>query len=394
MLPWNETTADNERLKLVQLVVRDAWPATTASRALGVNPKTAHKWLARYREEGLAGLQERSRAPHTHPNATPTEVAERIIALKREQPLYGPKKLLAMLRKRDPQTPWPAASTASAILDREGLVRRRKPKRRATPWSQPFANAVNPNDVWAIDFKGWFRTADGQRVNPLTVQDAASRYLLACVGLEHPTGPAVQDALTRLFHEFGLPRVIHSDNGPPFASVGLASLSPLAVWWVKLGIIPERITPGHPEQNGRLERLHRTLKAAVADPPQTSPLDQQRAFDDFRHSYNTERPHEALGQRPPALLYSPSPRPYPHTIPEPDYPPDLAVRRVRHNGQIKWQGRLLYLSEALSGEPVALRPLPNDDWLIQFGPLAIGRLNSRTFTIDNSPVQVLPMSPV
>ena len=394
MLPWNETTADNERLKLIQFVVRNAWPVTTASRALRVTPKTAHKWLARYREHGLAGLQERSRAPHTHPNATRSEVAERIIAFKREQPGYGPKKLIALLREREPQTRWPAISTASGILDREGLVARRKPKRRATPWSQPFAQAVAPNDVWAIDFKGWFRTADGQRVNPLTVQDAASRYLLACVGLEHPTGPAVQDALTRLFHEFGLPRVIHSDNGPPFASVGLASLSPLAVWWVKLGISPERITPGRPEQNGRLERLHRTLKAAVADPPQSSPLAQQRAFDAFRHSYNTERPHEALGQRPPALLYYPSPRPYPPTLPEPDYPAGLSVRRVRHNGQIKWQGRLIYLSEALIGEPVALRPHANNDWLIQFGPLAIGLLNSSTFTIDKCPVQVLPMSPV
>ena len=203
------------------------------------------------------------------------------------------------------------------------------------PGTSPSPHAIVPNDVWCIDFKGWFRTADGTRVDPLTVQDAASRYLIACRGLERPTGPETRRALARAFREYGLPQVIRTDNGPPFAGVGLGSLSPLSAWCIKLGIVPERIAPGHPEQNGRLERLLRTLKAETASPPRANRRRQRRAFDHFRHSYNNERPHEALGQRPPVRLYTPSFRPYPSRLSSPDYGAEVTVRRVRHNGEIK-----------------------------------------------------------
>ena len=306
----------------------------------------------------------------------------------------GPKKLVAWLRSGEPDVAWPASSTASGILDRAGLVKRRKRRHRSSPWDEPFAHARQPNDVWSIDFKGWFRTGDGTRIDPLTTQDAASRYLLVCEGLERPAGPEARRALERAFREYGLPRVIRTDNGPPFASAGLGSLSPLAIWWVKLGILPERIEPGRPEQNGRLERLHRTLKAETASPPMANRKRQRRAFDRFRQSYNFERPHEALGQRPPALLYSPSFRPYPYRVRHPEYGTGVTVRRVRGNGAIKWKGNRIYVSEALRGEPIGLVQQEEHIWTIQFGSLLIGVLDDTARRVGRIPVKVLPMSPV
>ena len=212
--------------------------------------------------------------------------------------------------------------------------------------------------------------------------------------LPRPRGPQVRRILERAFREYGLPWTIRSDNGPPFASVGLGSLSPLAVWWVKLGIVPERIEPGHPEQNGRLERLHRTLKAETASPPRATTRRQQRAFDTFRQTYNIERPHEALGQQPPARRYHASPRSYPSRVRGPEYDLEMTVRQVRTNGQIKWKGNTIYLSESLKGEPIGLKQRDNRFWTIYFGPLSIGLLDDHARCILNTPTKVLPMSPV
>ena len=394
MLPWQETSVEAERLRFIERWAAGEGPTIELCRQFRISPKTAYKLIGRYEAHGEGGLRDRSRAPHHHPNATPRELAERIVAAKRAHPSWGPKKLIAWLRDADPGVPWPAPSTAGAILDRAGLVERRRRRRRASPWNEPFAHAVVANDVWSIDFKGWFRTGDGTRVDPLTVQDAASRYLIACRGLERPTGLETRRALTRAFREYGLPRVIRTDNGPPFAGVGLGSLSPLAVWWVKLGILPERIAPGHPEQNGRLERLHRTLKAETASPPRADRRRQQQTFDRFRRGYNAERPHEALGQRPPALLYTPSFRPYPASVGSPEYGAEVTVRRVRGNGEIKWKGDLVFVSETLKGEPVGLVQQDDHRWTVRFGPLLIGLLDDHTKRIAKTPVKVLPMSPV
>ena len=311
MLPWRQASSESERLGLIERYALGEESVAELSRQFGISRKTAYKMIGRHKAEGEAGLLDRSRAPHHHPNATPPELVDRIIEMKRGHPLWGPKKVVGRLRLIESEKSWPSPSTAGVILDRAGLVKRRRRRRRSTPWGEPFSGAKRPNDVWSIDFKGWFRTADGTRIDPLTVQDAASRYLLVCDGLERPNGREARRVLERAFREYGLPRAIRTDNGVPFASVGLGSLSPLSVWWVKLGIMPERIEPGHPEQNGRLERLHRTLKAETATPPQANRRRQRRAFDRFRHSYNNERPHETLGQMPPASLYTPSPRPHP-----------------------------------------------------------------------------------
>lgn len=391
-LPWNSTSPAEEQIRFIECWQRGEASFTRLCERFGISPKTGYKRVNRFRAYGWEGLGDRSRAPHTRPTKTPQEVAELLVATKLGHMTWGPRKLIPWLRVRQPQVDWPAPSTASSILERAGLVRRRRRARRAAPWGEPFAEADKPNDVWCADFKGWFNTADGARCNPLTVVDASSRYLLACRGLTHPRGPQVQRTMERVFREYGLPRAIRTDNGPPFASVGLGGLSPLAVWWVKLGIIPERTEPGHPEQNGRLERLHRTLKAETASPPQKTMHAQQRSFDAFRKQYNQERPHEALAHQTPASQYTASVRSYPSRVPEIEYEVGVTVRRVRTNGQIKWRGGMLYLSEALKGEPVGLSPHDDRHWRIQFGPLQIGLLDTYSGTVLQTPSEVLPMS--
>ena len=369
-MPWKQTNLETEQIRFIERWQTGGVSFVDLCRQFGISSKTGYKRVWRFEAYGWEGLGDRSRAPHSHPNRTSRAVAERLTTARREHPTWGPKKLVAWLRDVEPGESWPAPSTAGDILDRAGLVRRRKRRRSASPWSEPFAAAESPNDVWSIDLKGWFRTGNGVRIDPLTVQDAASRYLLVCNGLMRPRGPEVRRVLERAFREYGLPRAIRSDNGPPFASVGLGSLSSLAVWWVKLGIVPERIEPGHPEQNGRLERLHRTLKAETASPPLATPRRQQRAFDTFRQTYNEDRPHEALGQQPPARHYGLSLRGYPDRVCSPEYEAEVTVRRVRTNGEIKWRGDTIYVSEALTGEPVGLVPQDDRFWTIRFGPLS------------------------
>ena len=218
MLPWQETSVEAERLRFIERRAAGEEPHAESCRQFGISRKTGYKLIGRYEAYGEEGLRDRSRAAHDHPNATPRELEERIVAAKRAHPSWGPKKLIAWLHDAEPGVPWPAPSTAGGILDRAGLVQRRRRRRRASPWNEPFAHAIVANDVWAIDFKGWFRTGDGTRVDPLTVQDAASRYLIACRGLERPTGPETRRALARAFREYGLPQVIRTDNGPPSAS--------------------------------------------------------------------------------------------------------------------------------------------------------------------------------
>ncbi len=394
VVPWKDTNREAEQIRFIERWQRGGGTFLELCQAFGISPKTGYKRIHRYETWGWDGLRDLSRAPHRHPNQMEHTVAERLIAARQEHSTWGPKKLVAWLQDREPLVSWPVPSTVGDLLDRAGLVRRRKRRRRTAPWSQPFVQVEQPNDLWCIDFKGWFRTGDGIRVDPLTVEDASSRYLLACHVLERPRGPQVRRVLERAFREYGLPKTIRSDNGPPFASVGLGGLSSLAVWWVKLGIMPERIEPGHPEQNGRLERLHRTLKAETANPPKATRQRQQRAFQSFLICYNQERPHEALDQQPPARRYRPSVRPYPRRVDSPEYEAGTTVRRVRTNGEIKWNGGRVYLSEALCGEPVGLMPHDDRYWTIHFGPLQIGLLDSYVSRTLHTPTLVLPMCSV
>ncbi len=394
VMPWKESSAACEQRVFIEMWLAGEESVSGLCRLFGISRVTGHKRINRYREYGFEGLGDRGSAPHSHPNATSPQVSRRLIEAKRANPTWGPKKLVACLRAEYPEVAWPAPSTAGGILDRAGLVKRRRRRRKASAWSEPFTGAVHANDVWSVDFKGWFRTKDGTRVDPLTVQDATSRYLLACRGLTQPRTEQVHRVMDRVFREYGLPRAIRTDNGPPFGSVGLGGLTKLSIWWIKLGILPERIEPGHPEQNGRLERLHRTLKDETAAAPRASHRSQQSAFDAFRDSYNERRPHEALGQRPPSRVYRPSAREYPRRVESPKYGSAVTVRRVRTNGQIKWKGTLIYLSEALRGEPVGLVQKDSRYWTILYGPLSIGLLDEHTSHVLNTPTKVLTMCPV
>lgn len=345
-------------------------------RIYGIARETGYYWLRRYRAGGLEALRDIGRGPHRHPNQTPVAIEEVVLELRRAHMTWGPRKLKRVLEREDPQRVWPAASTMGAMVAREGLVIPRRKRRRIPPYSQPFAAADAPNRVWCADFKGWFRTGDGERIDPLTVTDAHSRYLLRCQAVEKTDSARAQAIFEAAFRDYGLPEAIRTDNGAPFASRGLAGLSRLALWWMKLGIVPERIAAGHPEQNGRHERMHRTLKQETASPPAGNRRAQQRAFDQFRREYNEERPHEALGLRTPAACYAPSPRLFPARVAEPEYPPGMQVRRVQARGEISWRGHPhVFLSETLIGERVGLEEIEDDYWCIYFAEFPIACLD-------------------
>jgi putative transposase len=343
------------------------------ARRRGVSRKTVHKWVGRHAAE--AGLRDRSRAPHHHPNAVSPELERLILAWKAKYPLWGAPKIHSKLQG---QTSCPAESTVSNILQRHGLTRQVRRRARATPTSNPLASALGPNELWCVDFKGWFVLGNGRRCDPLTISDAYSRYLLCCRGLSGFTGRrAVQPLFERVFREYGMPVAIRSDNGTPFASVGLGGLSRLSVWWLRLGIRLERIQPGHPEQNGRHERMHRTLKEAVLQPPCGNLAAQQQAFDGFQSEYNEERPHEALNQHVPGEVYEPSRRDFPAKLAEPEYPAGWEMRGVRSNGEIRWKNRLIYLSQALIGQRVGLKPESDGNWTVYFMGEALGPIAQR-----------------
>ena len=343
--------------------------------------ETGYVWLRRYREHGIAGLVERERSAHRHPNQTPQEIERMVLELRQAHMRWGPRKLRRVLERDEPGRVWPSVSTIGSLLKREGLVVARKKRLRTAPYSEPLAHADGPNRVWCGDFKGWFRTADGDRIDPLTISDAFSRYLLRCQAVEKTDLARVQAIFEAAFREYGLPDAVRTDNGPPFASRALAGLSRLAVWLIKLGIVPERIEAGHPEQNGRHERLHLTLKQETAQPPAADRRAQQRAMDQFREEYNHVRPHEALGEQTPAEAYRPSLRQFPARVPEPEYPDSMLVRQVGHKGQMQWKHQDVFVTEVLWGERIGLLPLDDRSYTIYFAQVPIGVFDSKDLRV-------------
>ncbi|HLJ65593.1 MAG TPA: IS481 family transposase [Stellaceae bacterium] len=360
----------DEKLEFIADCLRGDEPMTVLCERYGISRETGYVWKRRYETEGARGLEERSRAPHRHGLATPAGQVVRIIEARRRKPYWGPKKLLKTLRDEAPDLRWPSASTVSEILRREGLSEPRRRRRRSLTADQPFAAVAGANDTWCIDFKGWFLTGDGERCDPLTVTDAYSRYILA-LRLMRPVTEAVEPVLDRLFREHGLPQAIRSDNGTPFASTGAGGLTRLSVHWVKLGIALERIYPGRPQQNGRHERMHKTLKAEVCTPPAATQVEQQARFEVFQREFNDERPHESLGQQSPAQFYTASSRLYPERLEDPVYGADEQVRQVRSSGEIKWQGSMYFISEALIGEAVGIRERDDGHWLVRFAEIPL-----------------------
>jgi putative transposase len=366
-----------ERFKFVLEHQTGDWRFAELCRRYGVSRKTGYKWLGRYFAEGLEGLKDQSRAPDHHPNEVLKEVAEQVVDLRRQHPHWGPAKLRARLQREAPEIVWPSASTIGEMLKREGLSVPRKLHRKATPSQSPLRHAEGANQVWCADFKGWFRCGDGSRCDPLTITDGYSRYLLRCQVVDGINTQGVRAVMEAAFREYGLPQAMRTDNGEPFASVGLAGLSALSVWWIKLGIRPERIPPGKPQHNGRHERMHRSLKQATARPPAANLRAQQRAFDQFRQEYNQQRPHQALQMQTPADFYVVSSRSYPSRLAEPEYHDEWEVRRVRECGRIRWWSENVFVGRALAGEPVGLEPIDDGRWRVWFFDYPLGIFDER-----------------
>ncbi len=383
-MPWRETTLMHQRTLFIADHLRGTQSVTDLCAEYGISRKTAYKWIDRYIRRGPMGLEDRSRRPRSTPSATPEPIVDALIALRHRHPTWGPKKLLAYLARRHPTWKLPGRSVTAALLKRRGLIRRRTPRRVIGHPGKPPALIVTPNQVWCADFKGQFRMGNGRYCYPLTVTDGFSRYLLGCHGLPSTAVHGARPVFTRLFQEYGLPQYIRSDNGVPFATNTLARLSRLSAWWVRLGVLPQLIEPGRPQQNGRHERMHRTLKQEATRPPAAAMPSQQRRFDRFRREFNEERPHEALDQRPPASVYEPSPRPMPKTLPPLEYPDRFEVRYVSANGGIRWNKAWVNVSTTCIGEYVGLEEIDDGIWNVFFGPLRLGRLVERTMKIEDA----------
>lgn len=376
-MPWKETVPMNELVQFIAAAQRKEVSFAELCRQFGISRKTGYKWQDRFAAEGTSGLHEHSRAPLTHPQAMAPSVEATLLALRSANPLWGARKLVAHLARTQPETVWPAASTVGDLLRRQGLAVPRKVRRRASPTLSHLEHGSGPNEVWCADFKGQFRTGDGAWCYPLTITDEYSRFLLRCQSVTVTGTDQVRPLFEAAFREYGLPQRLRTDNGPPFASTGLGGLSRLSVWWIRLGIVPERIRPGKPEDNGRHERMHRTLNEATAQPPEANVRAQQRTFDQFRQEFNEVRPHEALGQRPPGLVYGASEKRYPVRLEELGYPGSDRVLQVRTSGELYLHKQYVHLTKALAGERVGLYGAGDRQWEVRFGPVILGVLDER-----------------
>ena len=377
-MPWQEVKPMDEKILFIADHLRETVSFSQLCERYGISRKTGYKWLERYRSVGIEGLEDRSSRPHTFASQIPYAIRQEIIALRRQgrDPL-GPKKIQTLLAQRFPDQPVPAKSTIYNVLKQEGMLEPRRRKRRVQPSANPPATATQPNELWSADFKGQFKMGNGRWCYPLTVMDHLSRYLLGCRGLKGTHFASTRAVFEGLFREYGLPERIRTDNGVPFATTATAGLSQLSVWWIRLGIMPERIAPGQPQQNGRHERMHRTLKRAVAHPPAANLSAQQVWLDQFRTDYNEQRPHEALGQRSPDSCYAPSSRPYPEQLPELEYPGYFHCQKVSANGIAYWTGRRVYIGYLLVGQTVGLEEINDGIWAVYFGPVRLGSFDER-----------------
>jgi transposase InsO family protein len=377
-MPWQERNALDQRNEFITAWLKQAYPVAELCRQFRVSRKTGYKWLDRFTEEGRAGLADRSRAPHHSPQAIGETASQAILAARERYPHWGTRKLRLWLQRQQPGRHWPAASSMGELLKREGLIAPRQARRRTPPSSAPLAQATAPNAIWCVDFKGWFYCGDGRRCDPFTASDAYSRYVFCCRSVEKTDGAHVRGVMEAIFRRFGVPSAIRSDNGAPFASRAPGGLTRLSMWWLQLGIRHERIQPGKPEQNGRHERMHRTLKQETAKPPAANLRLQQQAFVHFEQMYNYERPHEALGGKTPAAVYQAATRPYPARLPELEYPAGAHLRRISQQGSLKWRGGRTFLSEVLARQTVGLLETEEELFEVYYGPLLIGWFDARS----------------
>ena len=386
-MPWLETLPMEQRVDFVREYESGYFTMTELAAQYGISRKTGYKWLGRHDTEGVLGLQNRSRRPRHSPQATDAALVATLIALRKRHPHWGAKKLLTVAARRAPTAAWPCPSTVATHLKAQGLIASRRRRSRPAPLAASGRPAITAaNDVWTTDFKGEFLTGDHRYCYPFTLRDGFSRWVLRCDALTAHTLGVTRPCFERAFAEYGLPDRIRSDNGPPFGGPGLGRLSRLAVWWIRLGIVPERIAPGHPEQNGSHEQFHAVLKAETAQPPAATARAQQRRFERFCAEYNHERPHEALNQAVPAMHYQPSPRALPRRLAPLDYPGHAEIRRVDQNGYISWR-QPLFVSAALAGEDVAFEEVEDGIWTVTFATVVLGRF-------DEGLRRIHPIAPV
>lgn len=383
-MPWDHRSImDQKRLFVADYLTR-SFTIVELSQRYGISRPTAYKWIHRFLNRGYVGLDELPRRPSQCPHRTPDELVEAMLELRRRHPTWGPKKLLKILAGRRPSAAWPSRSTVADILKRHGLVEAKR--RRLYPGhpGRPMTAMRQPNDVWCADYKGEFKTRDGIYCYPLTVTDGRSRYLLECKALPSTEHALAKPVFAGLFRRYGLPAIIRTDNGTPFASTAIGRLSRLSVWWIRLGISPELIEPGKPAQNGRHERMHRTLKRETTRPPAASLRGQQLRFNRFREEFNNERPHEALDQETPASVYKRSNREYPERTPRVEYPEHFEKRLVSRNGGFRWASDRVPITQTLEGEYVGLEEVDDGRWDVYFGHVRLGQMDERKLTITDA----------
>jgi putative transposase len=373
-MPWKVRSPLDERMIFMGRM-QSGEKVTDLCKEFGISRKTAYKFIGRYEKKGSAGLHDVSRRPHHCPHETPEEIKSLILTTKQERPTWGAGKVREWILRRNPDLRIPSRITVHEILNRYNLVSHRKRgRRKATPnyLQTPHTASERSNQVWCADFKGQFKLGNHRYCYPLTISDHFSRFLISCESLEDTKGAGAQPVFEAAFEEYGLPEAILTDNGSPFASVGLFGLSRLSVWWMRLGIDLRRIVPGHPEQNGRHERMHLTLKLETTRPAAGNSLQQQEKFDNFREIYNEERPHESLEMKCPSEFYQPSGRGFPKGLPEIQYPLHDSIRLVNSNGALKFGKLGFHLTDALAYQPVGIREEDPGLWRVSFMNLDLG----------------------
>lgn len=372
-MPWGEISSMDLRAQFVLDALEPGFTMSGLCEQYGISRKTGYKWLARYRAGGRPGCADQPRAPKRHPNATPEKIEARIVRFRKKHPSWGPITIHRVLTRDYPHVTWPRPATIADILKRNELVRKRRKRKPKAPWQTSRTRAEQPNQVWTADFKGQFRLGNGRLCYPLTIADAHSRYLLVCKGLRSTSLQPVRQVFEAAFREYGLPEVIHTDNGVPFCAPGaLLGLSSLSVWFLKLGIRLQRSRPGHPQDNGAHERMHRTLKAEAARPARRTEAAQQRALNAFRKTYNEKRPHHALQLDTPAEHYVKSSRRLPRDLEDPVYPAHFQVRYVTRIGVFWWHSKMIFLTNALRNQAIGLECVADGEWLVFFGDVLLG----------------------
>jgi putative transposase len=389
-MAWKTRTAVESRKVFIEDWQAGEKNFAELCREYGISRQSGYKWVGRFQEQGVQGLEELSRVPHSSPQTMSPEVRERILALREQHPRWGPRKLRAWLTAHAGDVRWPVASSMGALLHREGLTQGRRKRKRTVRYSEPLAHVNNANQVWCADFKGWFSCQDGERCDPLTITDACSRFLLRCRSVEKADGPHVRAIFKSAFQEWGMPEAIRTDNGSPFASTAPGGLSRLNIWWMRLGIRHERIDPGCPQQNGRHERMHSTLKQETAAPPARNLPQQQERFGRFQKEYNQERPHEALDYKTPASVFRASNREFPVRLPELEYPRGAILRKINEDGRLRWTNQRIFVSKVLGGEYVGLQPVDDALYEVYFGGLLLGWFDEveSYFALDPGPRKV------